>query len=102
MEQTIRNFVWNFIFEELHKCCEILIPKESKFLPNGDSYTDIYTYLFVIDRYLNNIIIPTKYTIIESSKMNKKNLNDVHLNSLNDIKMLLQLSLIHISEPTRR
>jgi hypothetical protein len=33
MEQIIRKFVWDFILEELHKCCEILIPKELSIPP---------------------------------------------------------------------
>lgn len=90
MEQIIREFIWDFIFDELHKCCEILIPKESKFLSNKNSSSDIYTYLFVIDRYLSNKIIPIKYKIIESSEIDKIKLDNVHLSSLNNIKKLLK------------
>lgn len=95
IESFVREFVWDFVLDKLYNTCSLLVHKnEVKFLPIKDddekSYSPLFIYLFVVDRYLSNKINPIKYRVVESSKYSEKGLTDIHIKSLRNIKKLLE------------
>ncbi len=92
VEIKLKKALWDFIINELYIFSKLIIPKnEIKLLKSRElSKESIYQYLFIIDRYLSNKILPFKYNIYKSSKFKVDELDDVHKKSLECIEKLLR------------
>lgn len=103
VEAKTRKALWDFVINELYTCSKLIIPRnEIKLLKNRAlSKESIYQFLFVIDRYLSNKILPFKYNIYKSSKFNIDELDDVHKKSLECIEKLLRDGDISINSRSR-
>lgn len=91
LKQKIRELIWDYVLNEFESTCKKIIPKkEIIYLPIDKTPKSIYTYIFIIERYLNNKIIPIEYNIKYSKSYSELNLNDVHKKSIATIKKLLE------------
>lgn len=94
MENIIRKALWDKVFTELHTVCKSIIPKEETRLPTvfecNTNKFNIYTYLFVIDRFLTSTIIPNKYEVDISTSIQNTTLSAVHRKSFEEIKNLFE------------
>lgn len=102
-EAKLRKALWDFIINELYMCSKLIIPKdEIKLLKSRElSKESIYQYLFIIDRYLSNKILPHKYNIYKSSKFKIDELDDVQKKRLICIEKLLKDGDISINSRSR-
>lgn len=64
IKQKIRELIWDYVLDDFESTCKSLVhKKEIKHLPTEKIHKSIYTYIFIIERYLSNKIIPIKYKV---------------------------------------
>lgn len=90
MRQNVRELIWDYILNSLENTSKELIPnKELKCLPLEKNQASVYTYIFIIERYLSNKIIPVEYEIKCSNSYSEKDISEVEKKSISAIKKLL-------------
>jgi len=90
LKQKIRDIIWDYVSNEFESACKTLIPKkEVKHLPEVITQKSIFTYVFIVERYLSNKIIPIKYDIKYSKSYSKLNLSEIEKKSISTIEKLL-------------
>lgn len=91
----ILYLIWDFIAEEAYEISKQILSKKQR-----DNLADIglfrsdfkviYDYFYVIDRFCNTKILPSKYKLKYSSKFNREKLSEKENENLNSIISILK------------